>query len=83
MQSEKRRKFIGKSYRVSDLKQGPNKKKLVNGLMSSTKYDGILTIISSGKIERASSNVDNSVLTVAAFGIVLESNGINGWIVNS
>ena len=34
MQSEKRRKFNGKSYRVSDLKEGPYKKKLVKGLMS-------------------------------------------------
>ena len=33
MLSEKRRKFNGKSYRVSDLKEGPYKKKLVNNLM--------------------------------------------------
>ena len=34
MLSEKRKKFNGKSYRVSDLKEGPYKKKLVKGLMS-------------------------------------------------
>ena len=33
MPSEKRRKFNGKSYRVSDLKEGPYKKKLVKNLM--------------------------------------------------
>ena len=33
MQSEKRRKFNGKSYRVSDLKEGPYKKGLVKNLM--------------------------------------------------
>ena len=35
MLSEKRRKFNGKSYRVSDLKEGPYKKKLVKNLMKS------------------------------------------------
>ena len=34
MRSEKTRKFNGKTYRVSDLKEGPYKKKLVKGLMS-------------------------------------------------
>ena len=33
MLSEKRRKFNGKSYRVSDLKEGPYKKKLIKNLM--------------------------------------------------
>ena len=33
MLSEKRRKFNGKSYRVSHLKEGPYKKKLVKNLM--------------------------------------------------
>ena len=33
MLSEKRKKFNGKSYRVSDLKEGPRKKKLVKNLM--------------------------------------------------
>ena len=33
MLSEKRRKFNGKSYRVSNLKEGPRKKKLVKNLM--------------------------------------------------
>ena len=33
MLSEKRRKFNGKSYRVSDLKEGPYKKKLIKNLI--------------------------------------------------
>ena len=33
MPSEKRRKFNGKSYRVSNLKEGPYKKSLVKNLM--------------------------------------------------
>ena len=33
MLSEKRKKFNGKSYRISDLKEGPYKKKLVKNLM--------------------------------------------------
>ena len=33
MLSEKRKKFNGKSYRVSDLKEGPYKKKLIKNLM--------------------------------------------------
>ena len=33
MLSEKRRKFNGKSYRGSDLKAGPYKKKLIKNLM--------------------------------------------------
>ena len=33
MLSEKRKKFNGKSYRVSDLKEGPYKKKLLKNLM--------------------------------------------------
>ncbi len=33
MLSEKRKKFNGKSYRVSDLKEGPYKKTLVKNLM--------------------------------------------------
>ena len=33
MPSEKRKKFNGKSYRVSDLKEGPYKKQLVKNLM--------------------------------------------------
>ena len=40
MLSEKRRKFNGKSYRVSDLKEGPYKKKLVKGLMSARRDVG-------------------------------------------
>ena len=33
MLSEKRKKFNGKAYRVSNLKEGPRKKKLVKNLM--------------------------------------------------
>ena len=33
MLSEKRKKFNGKSYRISNLKEGPRKKKLVKNLM--------------------------------------------------
>ena len=33
MRSEKTRKFNGRTYRVSDLKEGPYKKKLVKNLM--------------------------------------------------
>ena len=40
MPSEKRRKFNGRSYRVSDLKEGPYKKKLVKGLMSARRDVG-------------------------------------------
>ncbi len=40
MLSEKRKKFNGKSYRVSDLKEGPYKKKLVKGLMSARRDVG-------------------------------------------
>ena len=37
MLSEKRKKFNGKSYRVSDLKEGPYKKKLVKNLMKASR----------------------------------------------
>jgi hypothetical protein len=40
MLSEKRKKFNGKSYRVSDLKEGPYKKKLVKNLMSARRDVG-------------------------------------------
>ena len=40
MRSEKTRKFNGKTYRVSDLKEGPYKKKLVKGLMSARRDVG-------------------------------------------
>ena len=40
MLSERRRKFNGRSYRVSNLKEGPYKKKLVKGLMSARRDVG-------------------------------------------
>ena len=40
MRSEKTRKFNGKTYRVSDLKEGPYKKKLVKSLMSARRDVG-------------------------------------------
>ena len=40
MRSEKTRKFNGRTYRVSDLKEGPYKKKLVKGLMSARRDVG-------------------------------------------
>ena len=40
MPSEKRRKFNGRSYRVSDLKEGPYKKSLVKNLMKARRDVG-------------------------------------------
>ena len=40
MLSEKRREFNGRSYRVSNLKEGPYKKKLVKSLMSARRDVG-------------------------------------------
>ena len=40
MLSERRRKFNGRSYRVSNLKEGPYKKKLVKSLMSARRDVG-------------------------------------------
>ena len=53
MQSEKRRKFNGKvKYRVSDLKEGPYKKKLVKGLMSARRDVGTALKKKDKKMER-------------------------------
>jgi|TARA_Y100000114_G_scaffold44602_1_gene40255 hypothetical protein len=40
MRSEKRRRFNGKLYRVSNLKEGPYKKSLVKKLMSARRDVG-------------------------------------------
>ena len=40
MRSEKTRKFNGRTYRVSNLKEGPYKKKLVKQLMSARRDVG-------------------------------------------
>ena len=40
MLSERRRKFNGRSYKVSNLKEGPYKKKLVKNLMSARRDVG-------------------------------------------
>ena len=52
MRSEKRRKFNGKSYRVSNLKEGPYKKKLVKGLMSARRDVGTALKKKDKKMER-------------------------------
>ena len=52
MLSEKRKKFNGKSYRVSDLKEGPYKKKLVKGLMSARRDVGAALKKKDKKMER-------------------------------
>ena len=56
MQSEKRKKFNGKSYRVSDLKEGPYKKKLVKGLMSARRDVGKALKKKDKKMERNARN---------------------------
>ena len=56
MRSEKRRKFNGKSYRVSDLKEGPYKKKLVKGLMSARRDVGTALKKKDKKMERNARN---------------------------
>ena len=52
MRSEKTRKFNGKSYRVSNLKEGPYKKKLVKGLMSARRDVGTALKKKDKKAER-------------------------------
>ena len=56
MLSEKRKKFNGKSYRVSDLKKGPYKKKLVKGLMSARRDVGAALKKKDKKMERNARN---------------------------
>ena len=52
MLSERRRKFNGRSYRVSNLKEGPYKKKLVKGLMSARRDVGTALKKKDKKMER-------------------------------
>ena len=52
MLSERRRKFNGRSYKVSNLKEGPYKKKLVKGLMSARRDVGTALKKKDKKMER-------------------------------
>ncbi len=52
MLSERRKKFNGRSYRVSNLKEGPYKKKLVKGLMSARRDVGTALKKKDKKMER-------------------------------
>ena len=56
MRSEKTRKFNGRTYRVSDLKEGPYKKKLVKGLMSARRDVGTALKKKDKKMERRARN---------------------------
>ena len=56
MRSEKTRKFNGRTYRVSDLKEGPYKKKLVKGLMSARRDVGTALKKKDKKMERNARN---------------------------
>ena len=56
MLSEKRKKFNGRSYRVSNLKEGPYKKKLVKGLMSARRDVGAALKKKDKKMERSARN---------------------------
>ncbi len=56
MLSEKRKKFNGKSYRVSDLKEGPYKKKLVKSLMSARRDVGKALKKKDKKMEKSARN---------------------------
>jgi hypothetical protein len=52
MLSERRRKFNGRSYKVSNLKEGPYKKKLVKNLMSARRDVGTALKKKDKKMER-------------------------------
>jgi hypothetical protein len=56
MLSEKRKKFNGRSYRVSTLKEGPYKKKLIKGLMSARRDVGTALKKKDKKMERSARN---------------------------
>ena len=56
MLSERRRKFNGRSYRVSNLKEGPYKKKLVKNLMSARRDVGTALKKKDKKMERNARN---------------------------
>ena len=50
MPSEKRKKFDGKMYRVSNLKEGPYKKSLVKNLMKA-RSEALALSVTSGSID--------------------------------
>ena len=52
MTSEKTKKFNGKSYKVSPLKEGPYKKKLIKELMSARRDVGTALKKKDKKMER-------------------------------
>jgi len=56
MRSEKTRKFNGRTYRVSDLKEGPYKKNLVKKLMSARRDVGTALKKKDKKMERNARN---------------------------
>ena len=56
MRSEKTRKFNGRSYRVSNLKEGPYKKSLVKKLMSARRDVGTALKKKDKKMERNARN---------------------------
>ena len=53
MRSEKTRKFNGRTYRISNLKEGPYKKKLVKQLMSARRDVGTALREKNKKQERS------------------------------
>ena len=56
MPSEKRKKFDGKMYRVSNLKEGPYKKSLVKNLMKARRDVGTALKKKDKKLERKARN---------------------------
>ena len=56
MTSEKTKKFNGRSYKVSPLKEGPYKKKLVKELMSARRDVGTALREKNKKKERSARN---------------------------
>ena len=72
MRSEKTRKFNGRTYRVSDLKEGPYKKKLVKGLMSARRDVGTALKKKDKKMER---NARNRVVKYSCI-IIMRTEGL-------
>jgi hypothetical protein len=56
MPSEKRRKFQGRSYRVSDLPEGPKKTRLVKNLMKARRDVGTALKKKDKTLERKARN---------------------------
>ena len=56
MPSEKRRKFKGRSYRVSDLPEGPKKTRLVKNLMKARRDVGTALKKKDKTLERKARN---------------------------